>query len=596
MKNLIKNSNKKFFHTILFFLAVTPFLTIAFLWGGEFLENCPNKKHIGWDPVSRFQVSLEFADWIRNYHFHKIILGLIDAPTWPALRSILEAIGILLIGPSTILSIGIGYLVFIFTGISLSYIVLQEFQSKLSMIPVFFLIIIGGLWLYQIQPYHTYIFSGMLEIQGGLFLLWTIYFLKNYSNKNKVFLIISYILLLQTKYPYAILFNVSLIIYILLFSKYWKPKNLKWLLFSYLDHTKQVPILSFSIIPLSIYLLGKLSYIPLPGKSSIYLIYSLFLLLMLDASLFFFFYIRNQLKSKLVFLSYIVLGGFWYIGIHPDRFSSTFSTIKHTQIEGHGYFQQLSNDIFLVIPLLSIIILFYFFKYSKKVLYLFKNKYKTLIFIPIDVFIFIYKKNPYLWISFFIILVQSIFTENRQTRHIYHVYPVLILGTIIFLIEFKKSIITTYLMVGTLFFILSIKTITLKPNLCYAGKNLDVRELPDFIREQASKNIQSSIILINDINPTHINKPDSEIQIYIECFKKKFKIYKYPRYPKFKENLSIVRISENCNSNLLERYIHSYLNNIETLVQQGWTVLEIQNPNGIGCWEQVEFFHNELNK
>jgi len=578
---------------------LTPFFLLISTMVTEFLK-CPNRDFLGWDPVARFQISLGFADAIRNFQLLKLLIGFLDSPTWPSLRSLAESILILLFGTDSLISIFITLATFLFLGVVSAYILFRELDNcSYKNVPI---VCFSIVWFCFIVPYQSYIFSGMLEIQGAFFLLLSVYFLKRVKMKP-YFFFISFLGLLQTKYPYAILFCIALLAYIPL--KIPMKKYVIYLLQHYRKYSYRNPVLLFLPVPVGTITLVKLGLFTVPGKLYGYMIYFTALLILIHGTHFLYLhrhYTQKRYPDLYVLIYWCMLATGWYLTIHPDRFLSTFSTIYHEQKEGEifFYFAQILEDIpyykFLIGIFLLLKISFIFSTYRSL-----KRKEKFLVILKWEFYKFT-KENPYLLIGIFTVIFQSILTSNQQARHIYHVYPLLQIGMVLEIYRLYKPIRKFYLhkesfhkMISwllPLFFVFLLILILVQNrsiNVCYAGSNEDVREVPLFIRSVAERYLEKSTILLNDIDKNHINKPDSELEISAFAYQKKLRLLIAPKH--LDENLQeydLVRISFECNQRQLESYIRKY--NPDS-TNEKHKILRISNPSGKGCWEQVKFTH-----
>ena len=124
--------------------------------------------------------------------------------------------------------------------------------------------------------------------------------------------------------------------------------------------------------------------------------------------------------------------------IHPDRFSSSSSTLAHVQSEGHMvgevveknldyylvFFKAITNDSFLpewigiilfVIMLLSVAYGYFVYFKEKRI----ENHFFFSLF------------------SFLTILVLTFFTPNHQARHVYHLLPAIAVGALLLFETFR---------------------------------------------------------------------------------------------------------------------------------------------------------------
>lgn len=518
----------------------------------RWLRECPNREFLGWDPVSRFLVSLEMADAIRNFRIHVPLIKILDSPTWPALRSLPESLVILALGSDPLVSIYGNLLVLFGLGLTIWW-VCKNAISRLTMNatltqgyankPVFLVLVSPWLsfslavlvvsYLLSIPDLVLYSFSGMLEIQGALFFLLVVEGLVLRSQKPWLLPIASF-LLLQTKYPYAIMF---LFAYGLLVPFLHRQEFARFLAFCYRkipSHLHRNPLALFVPIPLTLWVLGKWELVPLPGKTPTQLIYLAALIALVDSVRFYRSH-RKAMRRALPVIHKILVWVYFptilWLSIHPDRFRATSNTISHEQGGGTAsfYFQTLWSDLpyldhLLAISLLTGSILLLAGRIRRA------NSPKTAENSLVQDTAFL-RPILYLGIPLWILIGQSILTPNQQPRHIYHLYPTIYLG-LFFLILWgifqvanflqksnrMKAIVHPSIHLGILMVVSWVggsqigKILTEKPNVCYAGQNADIREYPLWIRRQLPEFLNRPFVLVNQVDDNHTNKPDTEME------------------------------------------------------------------------------------
>ncbi|WP_078127721.1 hypothetical protein [Leptospira alexanderi] len=223
----------------------------------KFLSFCPNQNFLTWDPDARLVTSIRFAEAFRSFDPIMIVRLVFDSPTWPVLRNFPEALIVLIFGPG-----GTPVSLFTFGELVLLFLIvpwiLFRFSKQKSQIapPLLFPLVWTG--LLQNPGFMHYSFSGMLEIQGGLFFLpavlafWELYcldeveILHSSQNPNSLlqesskqinsgfistksiltgsyfpwFLCISANLLFHTKYPYGYIFILFGSLFLITFRFY----------------------------------------------------------------------------------------------------------------------------------------------------------------------------------------------------------------------------------------------------------------------------------------------------------------------------------------------------------------------------------------
>ncbi len=560
------------------------------------VTNCHNTNLLGWDPSARFSTSLKIADSLRNGNFWKPIFIFLDSPTWPSLRNFGESICILLWGPSPSISNNITFFTFFMLLLTVAGILFKSISSIYRFIFYFLFFLIT---IFQSKIFLTYAYSGMLEIQGSLTLLlcmeglFFLFSLNKISNYAKWILPISCFLLLQTKYPYALMFLFSLTIYyalmnikeihkliIIYFHWFWNPVNRR-------------PVLFFLPIPILILILDFGNFLPHNSKMRLFLVQLTIILLTIDIS--HFIHKRSTYLPKgLAQLSYlwffVYIPSLFWILIHPDRFNSLFSTLQHKQGGSNSllYFQTILKDISIYNYFWIFIIgFFFFFAYLTKA-DLYKKRFTI-----------------YLNISFWILIGQILTTENHQERHIYHIYPSLILVVIFFFEEFFNFISSKfannkqfiYLYSASLFLLIFYvivgnysKLANLSP-ICYVENKSDVSYVPSWTKKWAESFLNSPTILINDLNENHINRPDSQLILELAAYRNKIPL---SIQPKQKINLrewdKVVRISNVCSRFEVEKFLEKRIESEFTLeILKEESLISI-NENPPACIEKYNIF------
>jgi hypothetical protein len=589
----MKKPNSLYIPLILSSIVASSLLFIIYSIVTIFCKDCINASFIGWDPASRFQVSLSMADSWRTGNLLLPIWKLIDSPTWPSLRSLGESFGILVFGPNPVITVYINLIFLLSIFISFYIILFRISGNYISSILIGSILCLGIL---NIEPILLYSFSGMLEIMGGFFFIWVIYSI-NLFPKKRNYLPIFVFLLLQTKYPYAILFLFTFLFYLpILYGKEFF-KFFHTVMTKLKEHSKRNPILSFAIVPITIYLFYKFKFIELNGKAPSLLLYSIFILFTLDSIRFLWKFKRilRYISFDLYYIfSYVFLPSLVWLVIHPDRFTATSKTIQHVQGEQSLfiYTKTLNQDIPYLWVILVIIVFISLTFYLLK-----KRNIKNSTFL--EELSFFKKYNdwiPFVLLPIMTILGISLITPNQQERHIYHLYPSIILGLGIFFIQFIKLIANsefkwlkllsnaTLALVYCLFLFYSYD---LKWNVCYAGKKEDIRKHPLETSRLAKANSFRSTILINDIDTNHVNRADSELAVAIEFYKKNLPLYINPNPKNIKDqNHDIMRISFQCGRDKFKFYIAKYLD-VDKNDLDSSEALKIQSLSydTIGCME-----------
>ncbi len=539
-----------------FYFLVT-YLFILFL-SEKFLE-CPYPEFLSWDGNLRFITALRMMDSIRNFDVFNFLKLLFDAPTWPTLRNLIQTIVFFVFegNGKTDTYITVSFL--ILTSISFPIIFYNSKNNLRSILHSSF----GLLLLFYSNTYLLYSYSTMLEVQGGLFSLLFIYFFYRFQIQKSTILpvFISLFLAFQTKYPYGYINIFFIIIYYIIFynSDFYKLLT-EYSLF--LTNKKIIFTYIFLFLMIGVSILFKNN---LPGKLSFYLKYFFILIFSTINSVFI---IKNFRKSKSKFseiLSYVVVPILLFTILHPDRVGSSIGTISHIQSDGKAvgditkhdfnyyisFFYTIYYDIwnnselgmlFFIIQCFSLLAVAKILTITSSSLY-FNKKLNIIEFFRIllnkielnrDKFL---RKNPSFIYSFYLLISLiglTFLTPNHQSRHVFHLYPILIVGTLLYfnqislklkikryknnLVNFifytKKIIYLLFFIMLFIYlnqFILNIYTNKFKDKyLCYGGI-IDIYNTPLFFEKELPAILNENTFLINKIEPEHLNKVDTEL-------------------------------------------------------------------------------------
>ncbi|NCN11302.1 MAG: hypothetical protein GW938_15805 [Leptospira sp.] len=567
-------------HKLAFISSLIPGFYLFYQFIQAQWKNCTENWLLGWDPSARFSISMEIADNLRQGNFWKPILIFLHSPTWPSLRSFIESFVILGKGADSNISLYITLATFLAL-IILSHWIL--YKSIKSTILLFLFAVCFDWMLFETIPILVYAYSGMLEIQGAVFFLLSVeaVFLvqkdSSWKTRNLIFLSIASLLLLFTKYPYALQFLFSLFIFFV-FLNFSKSKQLlkNYLYWFGVKGNRRI-LLPFLIILFSILLLGKIGSITISNKLQIQLIEIFFLFFLLDIN--HFLSIESKTSVNLQFSKqlrplwfFVFLPSLVWISIHPDRFASLFPTLKLEQGENNllPYLYSFYKDI----PIHFSIFLLVFLYLIYQMLFRSQRIQKSRFFI-------------YASLGFLVILGQKIITSNQQARHIYHIYPVILISILFLFYEiylwlsackiynltnffskipqklhfpFLQIVLISLLSLG----ILSKSSYFLPKgniNSCYVIKKYDVSAIPLWIKSIQSDFVSDKTILINDLAKNHINRPDTQLVIEESAYNNKMSISVNPKSLDTKDYDYLLRISSQCSQQETQKWMNSKTEN-----------------------------------
>ncbi len=572
-------------------------------------DTCINKDFLSWDGDLRAIKTIELINHLRNFDLVSYIISILDAPTWPTFRNFIESIFLFSTNSISIESIPIFTMI---TGILVLVLIAYVcLKLETSFITKFLILLSSYFSIYISKEFLIYSFSAMLEIQGAFFFLLSIYFLHQFYSEEyksvpnlKWKLFLSVFLLFQTKYPYGYLFVFSLLIFHLI--HYFSDTlffALRYLIYLFYSPKKNYRLFGLSILFLAMLFLPS-SF--LKGKVSTYLKYFIFILLILDFTI----YLIRQ-KAELINLKYdrililfqfIILPILFFVAIHPDRFGSSSGTIAHVQSEGNLVGVEVTKDLayysLFVNSLMDATHIIYLILLISAIFLGYKN-YKNK------------KEIHFSYLGSFLILLSifilTFLTGNHQSRHIYHFIPaVFLVGLFSFDMIRIEKLKLFFLLLLSIFFGFKIYDFykISSPNLCFSGKENYIYELPrkvyDLVKE---KNLlEDGSIILNAINPIHLNKADTELVLEKLAFEKKIKIdfdTKRLRYYQDKKHKKILFIWDSCDgfhNGTLGNYFN-YLSNhfqIEKSYSSSLHSEIIVLKEGIGKIELVKDPNSEL--
>lgn len=508
------------------------------LWK-SFESNCVNKEFLTWDPELRFILTLKMMDNLRNWNLFSYLGQVLDAPHWPSLRNVFESLLFLVTSPEPKYTIFITYCFYVFLPIALFTVL---WLDKIQPIIIGLFIFIFVLGLSQAESLQLYAFTGMMELQGAFFFSFVAYYVsKIYTTQtfpeNKPLGWSTFVfttLLFHTKYPYGYLLLLCIVFLELLHisstlqyaKEYFAYFRKGW----YKNFRFWIALLATCLLFLpKTYLTGKL-----PN----YLRYTIVLFVVIDVFLFFYKTPTTQENSRIHFLlKWIIFPILFWMLAQPDRFGSYSGQITHVETQGNNPGEAVSKNLDYYLLFVDEFLMNGFRGFALPFFLLFGN----LFIIGYSFLQAIQKKtlNKSFYIAFlciFTILELSLFTSNRLARHIYHLYPAMFLSIFFFIVELQeKHKILSYVVVTT-FLVLVAYPVALKPidfvskvEVCYTGYDQKDYLKPKWIAEKSEQLLRVPTIILNEVNPYHVNKADTEYLITRVAYKKEIPIYFDPK-------------------------------------------------------------------
>ncbi|MDX1957207.1 MAG: hypothetical protein SFU98_01475 [Leptospiraceae bacterium] len=533
----------KFIYLLALLLAVSVgYFVVEPYW--KLYEGCSNKDFLSWDGNLRFIQSIRFSSELKNFEIIDAIFRVLDTPTWPPMRMLLSSPIVLIFGADPTKDIFltlVTFLILVFTFI----LILIDFGT-----PVI-LWIIGGfifpVFLFLNQNFITYTFSPMLELQGGLFFILSIYYFykwnREQSKRNSILLGIFSFLLYFTKYPYGYIFVfISFLFLLVLETESVIFFGIRYIVLS---------VKKFRPILFMILVLVSLKFIPIDAKIATHIKFFTFLIGFLDIT--HFIYSRKEEHRKMGYQKIISLFQMILLPIlvwtfsHPDRFRSSNGTLNHIQSEGKMVGMVVEKN------------LSYYSDFFQALFFEGWEKNFGILLLVVTTISFIYsiiqyRKNKNLSFSFLAgfflfasLIIMTIITENHQSRHVYHLIPTLAL--IIFMGKGWKYN-SWFLAIFSLVVIwISLTKEINKSNVCFSS-NAPVYEIPRFFLKESREKLNKPAYLLNRIEEFHYNHADLELvaarvsyekDISLSIFKTELKA----KQDKIEQILSIGRSCDN---------------------------------------------------
>lgn len=496
--------------------------------------HCPYPDFLSWDGNLRAITSIKILSSLRFLEFTETLRLILDTPTWPILRNLLQILLYSFTGENgtvdTLLTTGMFFLF-----LALLPLLYLEYTKNIYL--SIFLSFLASIAFILSDSYILYAFSPMLEVQGSIVTLLFIYFFHKYCLNRINFgipLLFAFLSLL-TKYPYGYLLILFLIFFLIIFY----PEDVYHLIKFFIDWIKENKIYLISILILFIFF--GISFFPFPGKLSFYLRY----MFLLGIVFVLFLYLKEDLRvsGKIREISlYFILPMILFIISHPDRVSSTSGTISHTQVDGvfvgstfikdWHYYSIFFKTLFFDMPGIEYLGFFLSFIFLSGLAPLFYRSNLSEQSKILD-------KYPHFLYSIFIIssiLGLTLLTPNHQSRHVYHLFPSLVFCSTLILINFIYYIQSNYLKIvrlrdallpfifliffSPLLFKLYYKLITnfSTTYLCYGGI-IDIYNTPLELQQELPGLISANTVLLNGIEENNLNRADVELIFSREAFK-----------------------------------------------------------------------------
>lgn len=407
-----------------------------YVWQERYASECVNRDLLNWDGNLRFTAVIEYNRDLREGRWLSPLVEILQSPTWPPLRKVISlALSFFSTEPSPVvdtqISTAFSFLL-IFALPAVGWFILRKEEGLWAGA-------VTGLILLTMQDFALYSYAAMLETQGMLFFLLACgaYYLNRdagfASGRGKPYmgwiLFLGFFGLYMTKYPYAILLILSILLVELasytarfrrllvedLLAHYWFRWNI---LFLFLVATAAV-----------VFVLKGRFGLPPEGKFYKQFLYATLLLAFIDLNVHWF---RNKEALRSILQAHhirlyawgILPVAIWFLS-SPDRFGAFLGAGLHVQEEGRVFVWSLMVDVLeqpLLMPFVLLLLGAGLIVISRG-----RRNLRTWVRDPMNAVVLVILGN---------LLILEVLTANKQERHIYHLVPALILFS--FLVLFKR--------------------------------------------------------------------------------------------------------------------------------------------------------------
>lgn len=429
-----------------------------------FLTKCPNKDVLHWDGNLRTALVLDRYQQVRDGNLGEVVRSHLRANTWPPLRPLISLALFLVTDPDLVTDVGIS---FVFFALTFAAVLVASLRMSATLFAgaCSFAAVVGV--LLHTKELNAYALASMLETQGMFFLVLSVLFLFLLYERaralearsaavdaaprqipaNRPFsplsvralwwgLFLSVQGLVFTKYPYAIILFVSVI----LFEFIREP--LRWLrighelLATHYRGVRRVLILAFVGIVIGLLIAGRIGYLGVNTRVTKRLIYIVCVVIFIDFNAYAFF---SRERARVLFpesirLFYLagVLPALTWIFINPDRFSTVLggqfwvgtAKLRGTLFETLGYLFQPAWPALVLLGLGILGMKYFFLRRQSTPLSAagLSARWAECVRRP---------EVAALLICWLMYIAQDLFNPNKQDRHVYHIVPMLLLCSLV---------------------------------------------------------------------------------------------------------------------------------------------------------------------
>ncbi|MBE7439640.1 MAG: hypothetical protein HS115_14385 [Spirochaetales bacterium] len=395
-----------------------------------FWNTCHSRDVLNWDANIRYVITFDQWQDIKAGRWTAALAVFFEGSTWPPLYSFFTLVLFFAWpgGPHPVLAVVPAFLFFVALFPSAFYMALR-LTDKLWKASLIFLVF--SVFLVHTRELQAYALSGMLETMGMFFLLWTLYFTGRSfeapdARSTRIGLLLSGSGLFLTKYPFGIMLLFAWVLLLCVT----RPAMIRDFIVFLWDHYLRAAGPVQKAYRLALPVLTALALVTLLGMGMVgagainkkiykYIIYVFSFLFFLDLMLFLWRQKGHLPVERPLYQQFRLsfLPGLVWIFLHPDRFSGViggqFWIIKQTS----SFFKSLAMDVFSHSVLFLFLLLLAFASFLLN-FFLSRSKNNNRIapfFQRVDVWLTL--------LIFLQILVQEIFSPNKQHRHIYYLIP-----------------------------------------------------------------------------------------------------------------------------------------------------------------------------
>jgi len=179
----------------------------------------------------------------------------------------------------------------------------------------------------------------------------------------------------------------------------------------------------------------------------------------------------------------------------------------------------------------------------------------------------------------------SLFTSNRHIRHTFHLFPAIMIAPMIFVTEiysrkFINGLVISLLLLISLHGFVRDPASPSRIDICFTGLDPNDYRLPRWIKKEIPQLLTGDAVLVNQVDPGHVNKADTEFVISEYMFNNRYKLLTDPgKRSKITANFKTVIVPANACADL--GAVTTLAQNLKK--QQKTLLLQKTVTSGVGC-------------